>query len=81
MENIEKKVRSFKTIYKMGFTKSEIENLLKEFPGINMDKFNAALNFNTCMMEGDEIILYHCDIEKALYCGLENRNLRSSEFD
>ena len=33
------------------------------------------------MMKDNEIIQYHCDIEKALLCGIEKRNLRSYEWD
>ena len=75
------KVYSFKTKYKQGFIQSEIDELLEEFPNINMEKFNNALMGNTCMVKNDEIIQYHCDIEKALYCGMENRNLRNEEWD
>ena len=50
MENIEKKVYDFKTKNKEGFVQSEIDTLLKDYPNINMDKFNSALMGNTCMM-------------------------------
>ena len=76
------KVWQYPTKSKMGFTKKEIDDLLREFPGIKMSKFDDALRGITCMMNEDkETIIYHCDIEHALYCGLENRNLRSSEWD
>ena len=39
---IRKKVGEFKTKNKSGFIKSEIEEILKDYPGINMDKFNDA---------------------------------------
>jgi len=79
MENIEKKVYDFKTKNKEGFVQSEIDTLLKDYPNINMDKFNSALMGSTCMMIDNEIVMYHCDIEKALRCGVENRNLRTWE--
>ena len=81
MENIREKVYNFKTKNKEGFIQSEIDTLLKDYPKINMDKFNNALMGNTCMMIDDEIVMYHCDIEKALRCGVENRNLRNLELD
>lgn len=81
MENIREKVYNFKTKNKEGFIQSEIDTLLKDYPKINMDKFNNALMGNTCMMIDDEIVMYHCDIEKALRCGVENRNLRNWELD
>jgi len=81
MENIREKVYSFKTKNKEGFVQSEIDTLLKEYPNINMDKFNNALRGNTCMMVDNEIVMYHCDIEKALICGIKNRNLGIGEWD
>lgn len=81
MENIREKVYNFKTKNKEGFIQSEIDTLLKDYPKINLDKFNNALMGNTCMMIDDEIVMYHCDIEKALRCGVENRNLRNWELD
>lgn len=75
------KVYGYKTKYPEGFIKREIEELLKDYPGIHMDKFNDALMGNTCMMRNNEVISYHCDIEKAIVCGTENRRLRSWEWD
>ena len=81
MNNIAEKVYDFKTKYKEGFTDSEIKTLLNSFPNINIEKFNDALEGNTCLVINKEIVRYHTDIEKALYCGLENRNLYSWEWD
>ncbi len=81
MKNIKEKVYNFKTKNKEGFIKSEIDTLLEDYPGINIDKFNSALMGNTCMVVDNEIVMYHCDIEKALRCGIENRNLRGWEWD
>lgn len=75
------KVYEYDTKHTQGFIKSEIEELLKLYPEINMDKFNNALGGNTCMRIDNEIITYHCDIYKAVLCGLENRNLSLSEWD
>lgn len=79
--SIKDKVDNYPTKHKEGFIKSEIDDLLKDYPGINMDRFNDALSGITGMMIDDEIITYHCDIEKALYCGTENRGLRFYEWD
>jgi len=81
MKNITEKVYSFKTKNKEGFVQSEIDSLLKDYPDINMDKFNSALRGVTCMRINDEIVIYHCDIDKALRCGIENRSLSSWEWD
>ena len=81
MENIREKIYNFKTKNKEGFVQSEIDMLLKDYPDINLDKFNSALRGITCMMVDNETVIYHSDIEKALRCGIENRNLRSWEWD
>ena len=81
MKNIKEKVYNFNTKYKEGFTSSEVKELLKDYPNINMDKFNNALMNITCTMKEGESVKHHYDIEKALICGTENRNLRLDEWD
>jgi hypothetical protein len=78
MKNIREKVYGFKTKNKEGFVQSEIDSLLKDYHDINMDKFSALMGI-TCMRINDETVIYHCDIDKALRCGVENRNLRTWE--
>ena len=81
-DEADKAVSEFKTKNEEGFTNDEMKELLKNnFEGINMDKFYNAMMGNTCMVIGDEIINYHCDVEKALRCGLENRDLTIGEWD
>ena len=65
-----------------GFTQSEINSLLSWFPTINMEKFDNAMMGNTCMLnEQNQIINYHCDVYKALLCGLKNISLSISNWD
>lgn len=79
---IKETVDSYKTKYKQGFTSSEVDDIVKtSYSDINMDKFNNALRGNTCMLIDNEIIFYHCDIIKALKCGVENRDLYPYEWD
>lgn len=78
---IKEKIYNYPTRHKEGFIWSEIECLIKEYNNFDMDKFKSAMNGNTCMMIDDEIIHYHCDVFKALLCGIEKRNLRPSEWD
>ena len=48
MKKIREKVYNFKTKNKEGFVQSEIDTLLKDYPNINIDKFNSALRGITC---------------------------------
>lgn len=80
-KEIREKVYNYKTKHKQGFTKAEVKSLLKEYPAVKMERFNDALFGNTCMVIDDDLIMYHCDIEKALICGLENRTLMAHEWD
>lgn len=72
-QSLEEKVYSFPTKHKEGFIQSEIDELLKQFYDVHMDKFNDAMTGNTCMIIDNEIITYHCDVLTAIRCGLENR--------
>lgn len=78
---IKEKVYGYKTKYKEGFIQSEIDNLLKDYPNINMDKFNNALTGITCMIIDNQMVIYHCDIALALNCGIDKRNPRNNEWD
>lgn len=81
MIEIEKRVSEYKTKFKEGFTQSEIKDLLKEYPSVNMERFNNALTVVTCLVFNKEVIIYRQDIYNALICGLENRDLNTQEFD
>ena len=81
MKNIREKVYNYETKNKQGFVQSEIDDLLKDYPGINMDKFNSALMGITCMRIDGETVIYHCDIHQAIVCGIEGRDLNSLEWD
>ncbi len=74
-------VYNFKTKYKEGFTASDIDKLLVDYPELNKDKFDNALCGITCDMRDEELVIYHCDIHKAMLCGLENRDLKWHEWD
>lgn len=78
---IQEMVYSFPTKNEEGFVSSEIKEILNEYPNIDIEKFNDALVGITCSMKGGEFVFFHCDIEKALQCGLEKRELKSWELD
>jgi len=75
------KVYNYKTKYPQGFIASEEAELLKDYPDIDMEKYNDAMMGNTCMVIDGQTIIYHCDIEKALLCGIEKRGLYFYEWD
>ena len=79
--NIGKIVRQYKTKSKRGFVQSEINELLKLFPSINIDRFNDSLMGISCIVKEGEAIVYRHDIEKALYCGVGVRSLQEDEWD
>lgn len=74
-------VRNYETNSPYGFNNKEQKEVLKHFPNINMKKYNNALMGCTCMSDETGLIMYHCDIVKAIQCGIENRELRVSEWD
>lgn len=80
--DLEKIVYDYHTKNEHGFTELEMEEFLKSlFPDINIGKYNEALIGITCMMIDEEIVIYRCDVLTALRCGVENRDMRQSEFD
>ena len=80
-DHIYKRVYGFKTKYQEGFTADEIKELLKFYPHIDMDKYYKAVQGDTCAVIDNQIIQYHCAIEEAIRCGLENRDIKPYEFD
>ena len=64
-----------------GFNPEELKAIVDEFPDINMEKFDLAMMGNTCSLEDGKIITYHCDVVTAIRCGIENRDLKFSEWD
>lgn len=80
--NIKEKVNSYKTESEWGFTFSEIADLLTQFPPVNEDRFNSALTGITCTgNEAGEMVIYPCDVELAIRLGLEDRDMKSWEWD
>jgi len=75
-------VYNWPTKHKEGFSVNEEIEILSKFPNINKDKYNDAMQGNTCHLDPDDgILVYAYDIFKGILCGLENRNLTVSEFD
>lgn len=80
--NIKETVYNYKTKHESGFTSQEIKDLINiNYPDISMDKFNDALFCVTARVIDDEIVIYKHDVELGIICGVENRNLYTSEFD
>lgn len=74
-------VYNYPTNSRYGFNFEEVEDILNMFPDINMKYFDDALMGNTCMMDGGHMIQYHCDIDTALRCGIEDRKQTMYEWD
>ena len=79
-KNITNVVNNFPVKYEYGFTASEINTLLTEYD-LDEDLFYQKLGVNTCMVIEGQTITYHCDIEKALFCLVENRDENFLEWD
>ncbi len=65
-----------------GMTGEEILVVLRELK-INPGKFWEKLGVNTCIVEKEtqKVLHYHCDIETALICCIENREQQFGEWD
>ena len=70
-----------KTKSKYGYTHEEIEELLKLNPEVNKDMFFKALMGVTGIVDNGEFVTYFSDVELAFRCGIENREVKLSEWD
>jgi hypothetical protein len=75
------KVYEFQKKNKEGFTSAELIELLKEYPDIDMKKYNNAMLCHTCPMIDGEIVFYTHDVAVAISCGIEKRDITQEEFD
>jgi len=76
------RVYNYKTKSEYGLVETEIQDVLKDYPDCNMEKYSDAMMGNTCMMNDDkEIINYQCDVYSAILCGVENRDQMVQEWD
>lgn len=60
------KILNYPTKHREGFNDDDITKLLKEYPNIDMVKFNDCLFGDTCLLKGNEVIRYKHDIERAV---------------
>lgn len=76
-------VENFETKHgSKGFTFEEIDKLKEVYKSkINKEKFDSGLRAVTCAVIDGEAVIYRCDVELAMRLGLENRDMRLSEFD
>ncbi|MFH0984438.1 MAG: hypothetical protein V1882_02760 [Candidatus Omnitrophota bacterium] len=65
-----------------GMTGEEILGVLQKL-GVNPGKFWEKLGINTCAVDKKtkKVLHYHCDIETALKCCIENREKSLAEWD
>lgn len=60
-------VDSFDTKYEEGFTREEMQNLIKErFPNIDFGDFCESLGVTTGIMRNNELLTFHCDVKLAI---------------
>jgi len=79
-EEVAEAVTNFPTKNKEGFTYSEMTQICEAF-NIEVEKFKKALGVNTCIIIEGEIITYHNDVEMALICCVEHRDMNALEWD
>ena len=79
-ENLTEFINTYPTKYQYCFLASETNDILEKF-GIDKEKFYTALGVNTCMLMEGQVLNYHCDIELALRCVIENRGKTIDEWD
>ena len=78
---LEDYVHTYPTKSTYGFNQFELFSIMNEFPNLNVEKFDLAMMGNTGIVEDGLFITYFWDVVAALRCGIENRDLRLSEWD
>jgi hypothetical protein len=79
--DVEQEVLDFPRKYPLGFTFSDIDNLLSEFPQADKKHFDNALFGVTGIKIDGEFIYYRWDVIAALRCSIEKRGLDDHEWD
>ena len=75
-------VYSYPTVSEHGLLDGEVRKLVNDnFKKFNWDKYYDAMMGNTCMMYEGKLVNYHCDVVTGIKCGLENRDIKLSEWD
>jgi len=82
MDRIKRELKSFRTETKEGFTREEIAQFItKSFPEVDLRTFYAALGTNTVDVIDGKSRIYPWDIELALRACVEQREVKSLEWD
>jgi len=78
-------INEYPTFREEGFLPLEqsvvLQKYKKIYPNFNMEKYGEAMMGNTCGMYNGQFVMYHCDVHKAIVCGIENRDLSLEEWD
>lgn len=75
------KLSYYKQTSEFGFTRAEIRSIIDDHDEIDEDAFMDALTGCTGIVDEEHFITFDCDVEKAIQCGLEGRELHSWEWD
>lgn len=74
-------VYNYPSKYTEGLTIDEIGEILKEFPSVSLEDFKEKLGVVTAIVKDYEVVTYRDDVELAIRCCLENREVKGFEFD
>jgi len=81
-EELRKIVYGFDTKYEEGFTDNDLKKLLsKYFPKITIKQLNEKIGRVTCVVINNEEVIYHCDVDLAIRCIIEDREFHPREWD
>lgn len=71
----------FKRQYKEGYTNDEIIQIFKNLDNADQNIFFDCLTGVTAVTVDGQILFYEIDIERAIKCSIEKRNLKDYEWD
>ena len=71
----------FKRKHKQGYASDEVMQIFKSLNNADKKIFFDCLNGVTTIEVDGQIFFYEIDIERAIRCSLEKRNLENLEWD
>lgn len=81
-KEVTKIVMEYPTSNEIGFTSVEQALLLMtHFDGIKLDRYYNSMLGSTKALIGNQGITYHSDIITGIMCGLEDRDIKTEEWD
>lgn len=80
-KDFNERLSNYPKTYDEGFTHEEMDDLISVYRGLDINRFKDSFDCNTGLLKEGKFIIFPVDIVTAFNCALEERTIRSYEFD